>query len=171
MWKRQCPSIWRILLLLGYLRVHSDFLWRHGDVIKWKHFPRYWPFLRGIHRSPVNSPHKSQWRGALMFSAICAWINGWVNNGEAGDLRHHRAHYDVTVMVSLWNNALPEHRCCQCLRKWPISIHTIAQSRGLSFYNQTQCQKGNVSVSFLRTDKNRHKIANLSSLVTPYRLS
>ena len=43
----------------------------HDDVIKWKHFPRYWPFVRGIHRSPVNSPHKSQWRGALMFSLIC----------------------------------------------------------------------------------------------------
>ena len=39
----------------------------HDDVIKWKHFPRYWPFVRGIHRSPVNSPHKGQWRGALMF--------------------------------------------------------------------------------------------------------
>ena len=38
----------------------------HDDVIKWKHFPRYWPFVRGIHRSPVNSPHKGQWRGALM---------------------------------------------------------------------------------------------------------
>ena len=32
----------------------------HDDVIKWKHFPRYWPFVRGIHRSPVNSPHKGQ---------------------------------------------------------------------------------------------------------------
>ena len=51
---------------------------RHDDVIKWKHFPRYWPFVRRIHRSPVNSPHKGQWRGALMFSLICAWINGWV---------------------------------------------------------------------------------------------
>ena len=69
-----------------------------GDVIKWKHFPRYWPFLRGIHRSPVNSRHNGQWRGALMFSLICVWINGWVNNREAGDLRRHRAHYDVTVM-------------------------------------------------------------------------
>ena len=68
------------------------------DVIKWKHFPRYWPFVRGIHRSPVNSPHKGQWRGALMFSLICAWINGWVNNGEAGDLGRHRARYDVIVM-------------------------------------------------------------------------
>ena len=43
----------------------------HDDVIKWKHFPRYWPFVRGIHRSPGNSPHKGQWRGALMFSLIC----------------------------------------------------------------------------------------------------
>ena len=34
-----------------------------------------------IFHSPVNSPHRGQWRGALMFSLICAWINGWVNNG------------------------------------------------------------------------------------------
>ena len=72
----------------------------HDDVIKWKHFPRYWPFVRGIPRSPVNSAHKGQWRGALMFSLICVWINGWANNGEAGDLRFHRCHYDVTVMYS-----------------------------------------------------------------------
>ena len=73
---------------------------RHDDVIKWKHFPRNWPFVRGIHRSPVNSPHKGQWRGALMFSLICVWINAWVNNREAGDLRCYRAHYDVIVMVT-----------------------------------------------------------------------
>ena len=42
----------------------------HDDVIKCNNFPRYWPFVRGIHRSPVNSPHKGQWRGALMFSLI-----------------------------------------------------------------------------------------------------
>ena len=70
----------------------------HDDVIKWKHFPRYWPFVRGIHRSPVNSPHKGQWRRALMFFLICTRINGWVNNSEAGDLRRNRAHYDFTVM-------------------------------------------------------------------------
>ena len=35
---------------------------------------------------------------ALMFSLICARINGWVNNSEAGDLRRHHAHYDVIVM-------------------------------------------------------------------------
>ena len=75
-------------------------LWQycfHDDIIKWKHFPRYCPFVRGIHRSPRNSPHKGQWRGPLMFF-ICVWINGWVNNGKAGDLRRHRAHYDVTAM-------------------------------------------------------------------------
>ena len=77
----------------------NDIRFRQDDVIKWKHFPRYWPFVRGIHRSSVNSHHKSQWRGALVFSLICARINGWVNNSEAGDLRRHRTHYDVTVMV------------------------------------------------------------------------
>ena len=44
----------------------------HDDLIKCKHFPPYWPFVRGIHRSPVNSPHRDQWRGALVFSLICA---------------------------------------------------------------------------------------------------
>ena len=48
--------------------------------------------------SPVNSPHKGQWRGALMFPLICVGINGWINNREAGDLRRHCAHYDVSVM-------------------------------------------------------------------------
>ena len=70
----------------------------HDDVIKWKHCPGCWPFVRGIHRSPVNSPHKGQWRGASMFSLICVAINGWVNNREAGDLRRYRAHFHVTVM-------------------------------------------------------------------------
>ena len=60
----------------------------HDEVIKWKHFPRNWPFVRGS-PVPVNSPHKDQWR-----------INDWVNNGEAGDLRRHRGHYDVNVMYS-----------------------------------------------------------------------
>ena len=78
----------------------------HDDVIKWKHFPRYWPFVRGNHRSPVNSPHKDQCRGALMFTLICARINGWVNNREAGDLRRHRAHYDVIVMAKSWSLAI-----------------------------------------------------------------
>ena len=73
----------------------------HDDVIKWKHFPRCWPFVRGIHRSPVNSPHKGQWRGSLIFYLICAWINGQINNSEAGDLRCHRAHYGVIVMSKI----------------------------------------------------------------------
>ena len=71
----------------------------HDYVIKWKHFPCYWSFVREIHQSPVNSSHKGQWHGALMFSLICTWMNGSVNNVEAGDLRRHHAHYDITVML------------------------------------------------------------------------
>ena len=70
----------------------------HDDIITWKHFLLYWPFVWGIHRSLVTSPHKGQWHGALRFSLICTWINAWVNNLEAGDLRRHRAQYDVIVM-------------------------------------------------------------------------
>ena len=80
----------------------------HDDVIKWKHFPSHGPFLRGIHRSPMNSPHKGQWRGALVISLIWVQTNGWVNNRDAGDLRHHSVHYDVTIM-QLWVVIMPAH--------------------------------------------------------------
>ena len=73
----------------------------HNDVIKRKHFPRYWPFVQGIPRSPVNSPHKGQWRGALAFCLICARIIDWVNNREACDLGRHPTHYDITVISRL----------------------------------------------------------------------
>ena len=72
----------------------------YDDVIKWKHFPRYWPFVRGIHWSPVDSPHNDQWRGALMFSLICAWAYGGANYRDVGDLKCHRAHYDVFVIFA-----------------------------------------------------------------------
>ena len=63
---------------------------KHDDVIKWKNFPRHWPFVMGI--------QKGQWRGTLIFCLICAWTNSWANNRDAGDFKRHGAHYDVTVM-------------------------------------------------------------------------
>ena len=95
----------------------------HDEVIKWKHFPCYWPFMRGIHRSSVNSPHKSQWRGALVFSLICAWINASVNSGEAGDLRRHRAHYDVTENESMKNS------CCSTGVEWVVNYLTHGKTK------------------------------------------
>ena len=97
----------------------------HDDVIKLKHFPRYWPFVRGIDRSPVNSPHKGQWRGALMFSL------SWVNNREAGDLRRHRAHYDITVMYGLILTRLlcnlVHHESHLDVKPWKPEIHYRTQ--------------------------------------------
>ena len=66
-------------------------------------FPRHQPIVRGIHRSPVNSPHKGQWRGVLMYSFISACMNGSVTNREASDLRRRRTHFDVIVMI-VWND-------------------------------------------------------------------
>ena len=62
-----------------------------------EHFPRYWPLMRGIHRSPVNSPHKGQWRGALMFSLIMQRLNkrlskhswDWWFDSPSGPLSRH----------------------------------------------------------------------------------
>ena len=107
----------------------------HDGVIKWKYFPRYWPFVRGIHRSPVNSPHKGQWRGALMYTLICARING-----EAGDLRRYRGHYDVSVMsfatsMRWWvhNNNKSITKICVVFRGFPAHIRPVKQ-KGFPFY-------------------------------------
>ena len=103
------PNRW-----LHQMETFSGLLAIHDDVIKWKHFPRNWPFVRKIHRSPVNFPHKGQWRGALMFSLINAWINDWANNREAGDLRRYPVHYDVIVMwCGEFTREFPAH--------WPVT--------------------------------------------------
>ena len=62
---------------------------------------------------------QSHWRRALIFSSICGWTNGWVNNRDAGDLRRRSAYYDVTVMnqrlvefptfQTLFNDHIAEH--------------------------------------------------------------
>ena len=72
------------------------FSWRNWTNAWWRHQMEAFSALLAI--CAGNSPHKGQWRGALMFSLICVWKNGWVNNREAGDFRRYRVHYDVTVM-------------------------------------------------------------------------
>ena len=128
----------------------------HDDIIKWKHFPCYWPFVQGIHRSTVNSPHKGQWRRALIFSLICtlnkqSW--GWWFE----TLSH--PHYDIIVMTQAsliytamlsnmlaWNVHLQSielcflivesHRCCSVIFKFGFNLN--------KFIRRSFCFKGNV---------------------------
>ena len=86
----------------------------HDDVIKWKHFQCYFPFVSGIYWSPVDYPHKGQWRRALMFSLICARTKGWADNRDTIDLSRYCAHYDVTVMVNLLIFVWVVSMCDQC---------------------------------------------------------
>ena len=105
---KRSPITRRLLTLMSCINNIYAVQILHDDVIKWKHFPRYWPFVRGIHLSSVNSPHKCQWRVALMFSLNCPLNKRLSNNRKVGDLRRHCAHYDVIVMwiPSLENEAL-----------------------------------------------------------------
>ena len=109
-------NVTALLIFFKYPLLISNCSSIHDDVIKWKHFPRNWPFVRGIHRSPVNSLHKGQWRGALIISLICVWINDWVNNREAGDLRRYRVLYDVIVMFFTFG---PSAGCPECICNRP----------------------------------------------------
>ena len=118
--KNYCISL-RILLLEYILReaenvrIRHKCLGYHDDVIKQIDFPRYWTFVKGIYRLPVDSPHKGQWRGALMFSLMCAWTNRWVNNRDASDLRRHRAHCNVIAMM---------RNAHHCISTWIIEART-----------------------------------------------
>ena len=73
-----------------------DIIWDCRDP-RWRHQLETYSALLALW--PVNSPYKGQWRGTLKFSSIYAWTNGWINTRDAGDLRCHRAHYDVTGSV------------------------------------------------------------------------
>ena len=112
----------------------------HDDVIKWKHFPRNWPFVRGIHRSRWI-PHTKASDAELLFSLFsltCSWINGWVNNCEAGDLRRHRGHYDVNVTKLMCRSPVLSNTCQLWLCHWwylDISFHV-----GFNYSSMTNFQ-------------------------------
>ena len=99
----------------------------HDDVIKWKHFPRYWP-LCGEFTDRRWIPHTKASDAELWwcFSLICTWINRWVNNREAGDLRRHRAHYDVIVMATVRRDSLYFMNLFQqCETGWHTLLHEL----------------------------------------------
>ena len=75
-------------------------MWDDHDDVKWKHVRVTGPLCG-------DSPHKDQWRETLMFSLIYAWTNGLANVRDTGDLRRHRAHYDVIVLITMWLNIIP----------------------------------------------------------------
>ena len=87
---------------------------------------------------PVNSPHKGQWRGALMFSLIYAWINDWVNNREAGDLRCHRGHCDVDVMNYFYLEMVRPHSLCIYTCAYIVAMMSH-ERRGVSTHRHPNC--------------------------------
>ena len=134
---------WTIDAVVSYsnwdhrLRLYYNANPRWWAVPWWRHqketFSALLAFCAGIHRFPVNFPHKGQCRGAFMFSLICAWINRWVNNREAGDLRRYYAHCDVIVMklIALRLLSLPWYHCLTIIAinhagnraYWPFNEH------------------------------------------------
>ena len=128
----------------------NHILWSHSyvDVIKWKHFPRYWPFARGIYRPLVVPLTKGLWRGALRFSLICAWKKRLHNNRDAGNLRRHRAHYDVTVM---WFVVISNEPQTVLTRLWLLCFVLIGMN-----LNTVRCRYN--AVNFRQTHDNRQPI-------------
>ena len=97
-WKHACKCVPVHLTLRKYwwnvqVSVYQLIsLWKiRDDVIKWKHFPRYWPFVRGTQRSPMDSPHKGQCRSVP---------DKQLSKQSRTNLRRHRAHYHTIAILS-----------------------------------------------------------------------
>ena len=126
-WAERCVSItkthylmnmmnelWSIYFIYGSVPSQHDIFiqntYKRPPITWWRHqmetFSALLAICVGNSPVPVNSPHKGQWSGAFMFSLIWVWINAWVNNREAGDLRRRRGHYDVTLMTCMWKPTL-----------------------------------------------------------------
>ena len=85
-------------------------------ISRWHHQMETFSALLAL--SPVGEfPHEGQWRGALRFSLICVWTNGWVNNRDVGDLKRHRPHYDVTIM----SHGTFQSTCTKCEVNPPVN--------------------------------------------------
>ena len=108
---------------MAFLTSHC---WAYSLQSWWRHqmetFSALLALCAGNSPSPGEFPHKRQWRGALVFSLICVWLDGWVNNGEAGDLRPYSAHYDVTVMCC---DVPEEHPMTYAHGSYYVAVSTI----------------------------------------------
>ena len=111
----------------------------NDDVIKWKHFLRCWSSVRGIHWWLVDSPHKGQWRRALMFSLMCTRTNGWANNRDVVNLIRQRVYCDVTVITRQWPKQLHDE-LVPLSDKHPGSCSVYASSCYTEIcYNEIKC--------------------------------
>ena len=110
----------------------------HVDVIKWKHFPRYWPFVRGIHRCPVNFTHRGQWREALMFffymrlnKQLSKQTWGWwfetlsrpLWRHRNAELLHKRYPYNPNTITTA-RDTLPWASPTHTSSAWEVFVHT-----------------------------------------------
>ena len=137
----QCPLDHRPYNILGFAQLLPNVgnvptfgqNWTHqfcclgGALISWwRHQMETFSALLAIcaGHSPITgeSPTQRQWRGTLVFSFICARINGWVNNREAGDLRCNCAYYGVTVMVVGWHHCMV-NKTWYCIERSGSRVH------------------------------------------------
>ena len=126
-WRSSCSLI--LIRAYIYVKVACSITEIHEDVIEWKHFPRYWPFVRGIHRSPVNSPHKGQWHGASMF-----FLDLRLNKRLS---KHLWGWWFETASCSLWRHGneqaqFPKYRINNPHNIWPsIEFKTCVRACGV----------------------------------------
>ena len=122
---RKCQCVWgyRVIFWTWCRKVYI-----HDDDIKWKHFPRYWPFVRGIHRSTVK-------RSFVVFFDLR--LNERLSKQlRRRYLRRHRTHYDVIVLcnANLDISSSKHSGWRQAVLDWTDGIYIYERTRYTLFH-------------------------------------
>ena len=108
---KKTSSDLRLIILAGWIQISVLINATHDDVINWEHFPRYWPFVRGTHRSSVNSPQRPVTRSFDVFFDLSKqlsiqWWGWWFETLSRPLWRHRNEKYKLVFMIS--------HHCGSC---------------------------------------------------------
>ena len=137
--QKKHDSLWAYILwdvvFIHYSADHTSSVVYHDDIIKWKHFLCNWPFVWGIHRSPVDSTHKGQWRGALILSLIPLITQAlWLNTVSISDTLVYN--WFNQVLYCLLINPLVNGKWWDVISYWSALWYALVlQHQAISIYN------------------------------------
>ena len=122
---------------------------RQDDVIKWKHFPRYWPFVWEIHRPLVNSLHKGQWRGA-----VDVFFDLRLNKRLS---KQSWSWWSGTPSRSLWRqcNEYRQHEHCFCFENVNRTFCQSSNMRGTNLKKKKMLLSSRLAVVFAQPNEAR----------------
>ena len=121
---RFAPIQWETSLQCNAISLISHEMWAcYRDVMTWKCFMHYWPFVKGIHL--VDSLHKGPVMHNIDVSLMLARTNCYANSGMGSDLRCHNAHLTCCAFALFWVDHV-SNECMRCIYPYSSELLQLA---------------------------------------------